>query len=179
MLCNPLFLMTPSCTLQCFGTFSWWNHHVRFKMVHSSPKNAQSRVCYLQTIWLPLIISFKFSSNHLRQRWFNRYPGGRRPRVQWVTKFWRPRAKLKNGVLTTTPLPPPSIWRPWSFLHWSLSGRLLVLEWRPIRHVDFFFSFFFLLFSSFSFPFLHFWRPFSDPGGRGPKGPPPALYAPV
>ena len=77
------------------------------------------------------------------------------------------------------PSSPSSIWRPWSFLPWSPPGcPLLVLEWRPISQVDL--SFLFLpCFPPFFFPFLFFflfsfffWRPFSDPGGRGPQSPP-------
>ena len=73
--------------------------------------------------------------------------------------------------------PHHQFWHPWSFLPWSPSGApLLVLEWRPIRHVALSFSFFlsFPLFSSFSFPFF-FWRPFSNPGVEVPKAPP--VYA--
>ena len=84
-----------------------------------------------------------------------------------------PWSKVEEG--RPHPHPSPSIWRPWSFLPWSSSGApLLVLEWRPIRHVDLSFSFFFPFFPSFfisfSFPPLFlFWRPFCDPGAEASK----------
>ena len=54
-----------------------------------------------------------------------------------------------------------------------------MLDWRPIRHVDLFFSLFLPFFPSFSSLFLSlsflfsflFWRPFSDPGAEAPKAP--------
>ena len=44
-----------NCHPEYFGVyFSWWNHHMHFKMVHSNTKKAKSRVyqsqvCYLHT----------------------------------------------------------------------------------------------------------------------------------
>ena len=41
----------------------WWNHQMRFKMIHANTKNAkskgrQSQVCYLEHIPLPLNIFY-------------------------------------------------------------------------------------------------------------------------
>ena len=50
-----LKMLQLNCHPEYFGIyFSWWNHQIRFKMVHSSPQNAkfgvhQFQVCYLNT----------------------------------------------------------------------------------------------------------------------------------
>ena len=56
-----LTLHSPFCIkmfqLSCFPEyfivyFSWWNHQISFKMIHSSPKNATFRVHQFQVFWL-------------------------------------------------------------------------------------------------------------------------------
>ena len=103
-----------------------------------------------------------------------RIPGGGGPSESLILAPWSKVEKCRPH-----PPPPPSIWRPWSFLPpWSpclrlnLHGAPLVML---IYHTFLSFSPSFPLFSFFLSFFLSFffWRLFDDPGGTGPQRPPP------